>query len=276
MRAPWHRGSLATARQGSDHRRRGLMASGGRGLKVTAAAGVLSVVAAACYDPGLGLLLLVAVAAACLLHVTVIYLADVGLLWPVVALVGCIGIALWVFLPDNLDIRGGIFARAPAPVGRLLEPILRRIAAAGDMTLTAAPSPDARGSAAQVAGAGAKSPASSVVRTGTQSVKRGATVGIVLTQSSPVSVRGTPVVFTVAVRPVKGARGSPLGRVELIDGRSRVLTADLIPGNDGSRAVFTVPSLAVGNHVLAARYGGTAGFAPATSAVLVHTVDPER
>lgn len=174
----------------------------------------------------------------------------------------------------RLDWGAELEARTPAPVWRLIEPVVQRVLAGGDMVPTQVPSPDAPSTfGPNAAGAGATPPASSVVHAGM--VSRAA-VAILLTGSTRESVQGDSVTFTVLVHRATPGPGGPAGRVDLLDGRARIATAELTAAEDPSKATFTVSSLAAGAHVLAARYHGGEAFAPATSAALVHTVRPGR
>jgi len=243
-----------------------------RGIVVVAAA--IIVLAVSWYDWRLGLFLFGAIAILYVLHLFVVYLTDAGLLWHSFVVLGCLAIGLWPFVADRLDLRTELEARTPAPVWRLIQPVVRRLLAGGDMVLTRVASPDAPSTFAPgAAGAGAGLAAGSVVHTGM--VSR-VPVAIALTSSSHESVQGDSVVFTVLVHREGPGRGGPAGRVDLLDGGARIATAALAATKDPSKAMFTVSSLAAGAHVLAARYHGGVVFAPATSATLVHTVRPGR
>jgi hypothetical protein len=78
---------------------------------------------------------------------------------------------------------------------------------------------------------------------------------------------GQPVTFTATVTP--SGSGTPTGTVTFFDGKVMLGTSGL---SSGGTATFTTSSLAVGNHLIFARYNGDSNFNASTSAALTQTV----
>ncbi len=96
---------------------------------------------------------------------------------------------------------------------------------------------------------------------------RPATTAVIFSANS--SVVGQPVTLSATVRAVPPAAGTPTGTVSFKDGAALVGTGTLRAGT----ATLMLTTLAVGQHALAAVYGGDARFTGSTSAVLPQTVN---
>jgi hypothetical protein len=82
------------------------------------------------------------------------------------------------------------------------------------------------------------------------------------------STFGQSVTFTATVTPTSGS-GTPTGTVTFLDGTSTLGTGTLSSG----QATFSTSSLAVGNHVITAQYGGDSNFNSSTSSAITQTVN---
>jgi hypothetical protein len=102
----------------------------------------------------------------------------------------------------------------------------------------------------------------------TQTVNVGASTTTVTPSRNP-TVFGQNVTFTATVIAVAPATGTPTGSVTFRDGTNTIGTGTLSSGI----ATFTTSSLAVGNHLIWAVYGGDSRFAGSTSAVLTQSVN---
>ena len=77
-------------------------------------------------------------------------------------------------------------------------------------------------------------------------------------------------VFAGLVPAVAGEADPPTGTVTFLDGTATLGSA---PVNGSGQAVFTVPTLSVGSHVITAQYGGDANFVSSTSNVVNQVVN---
>jgi hypothetical protein len=82
----------------------------------------------------------------------------------------------------------------------------------------------------------------------------------------------TPVTVSISVRPLPPATGTPTGTVTLMEGSTTLATGQLIPGFGSALAVFVLPPLAAGTHVLTAIFDGDGAFDASTSAPFAHPV----
>jgi Ca2+-binding RTX toxin-like protein len=87
--------------------------------------------------------------------------------------------------------------------------------------------------------------------------------------TSPSTVYGQPLTFTVTVAVASPGAGTPTGTVMLMDGTTTLGTATLVPSGSVSTATFTTSALSVGSHKITATYAGDnddlKGVSPATT-----------
>ena len=93
-----------------------------------------------------------------------------------------------------------------------------------------------------------------------QTVNRAATTTSLSTATNP-STLGQSVTFTATVSAVSPGAGTATGSVTFMDGSTTLGTASVTSG----KAVFSISSLAVGSHSIAAVYGGDGNFTTSTS-----------
>jgi hypothetical protein len=99
----------------------------------------------------------------------------------------------------------------------------------------------------------------------------GAGAIITIQSSENPSAPGAPVTLTATVNARVPEPLSPTGSVTLEDGGTAVGTASLIGGG----AVFSLPSLTKGTHIISARYSGDEIFRPSTSVLYQAVVPPD-
>jgi hypothetical protein len=103
----------------------------------------------------------------------------------------------------------------------------------------------------------------------TQTVNQASTTTAVGSSSAP-SIFGQSVTFTATVAAVAPGAGTPTGTVTFFDGATQLGTGTL---DASGNATFAIASLAVGDHTITAKYGGSGDFAASTSSAFTQTVN---
>src|SRR5262249_22668390 len=94
----------------------------------------------------------------------------------------------------------------------------------------------------------------------------GSTTTTISNVSATPALNAKPVSFTAAVAVVAPAVGTPQGTVTFFDGTISLGTAQVQVVSGKAQATFTTSSLAMGRHLITARYDPAANFQSSTSA----------
>jgi hypothetical protein len=87
------------------------------------------------------------------------------------------------------------------------------------------------------------------------------------------SVTGQGIAFTATITPTAPGAGSPTGTVQfMVDGSPAGSPINVSTGGGVTTASFNIPSLAVGNHTIAASYSGDGNFTGSSAVALTQTV----